>query len=135
MLPCRHERQSGERLPLAPGRDDRRLLLRELQQLFELDDLSPSLNRRLHHAGELRVAEQIGAHLDIPVVYLTAYADEATLQRAKITEPFGYLLKPFEERTLHSTVEMALYRAIAGAVHVEPCTCYFLRDPTIVSRS
>jgi PAS domain S-box-containing protein len=58
----------------------------------------------------VEAAEWIGAHLDIPVVYLTAYADEATLQRAKITEPFGYLLKPFEERTLHSTVEMALYR-------------------------
>ena len=58
----------------------------------------------------VEAAERIGTHLDIPVVYLTAYADEATLQRAKVTEPFGYLLKPFEERTLHSTVEMALYR-------------------------
>jgi two-component system cell cycle sensor histidine kinase/response regulator CckA len=55
-------------------------------------------------------AQQIRARLNIPVVYLTAYADSNTLQRAKITEPFGYILKPFEERELHTTIEMALYR-------------------------
>jgi signal transduction histidine kinase len=55
-------------------------------------------------AGELR------AHFDIPVVYLTAYADETTLERAKSTGPFGYLLKPFEERELQIAIEMALYR-------------------------
>jgi CheY-like chemotaxis protein len=48
--------------------------------------------------------------LDIPVVYLTAYADEKTLHRAKVTEAFGYLLKPFEERELHITIEMALFK-------------------------
>ncbi len=48
--------------------------------------------------------------LGIPVVFLTAFADEATLTRAKESGPYGYLLKPFEERTLHSTIEMALYR-------------------------
>lgn len=46
----------------------------------------------------------------IPVVYLTAYADEKTLQRAKITEPFGYIIKPFEDRELGITIEMALYK-------------------------
>lgn len=55
-------------------------------------------------------AEHIRSELDIPVVFLTAYADEATLGRAKITEPFGYILKPFEERELQSTIEIALYR-------------------------
>ncbi len=45
-----------------------------------------------------------------PVIFLTAYADEKTLQRAKVTEAFGYLLKPFEERELHITIEMALYK-------------------------
>jgi PAS domain S-box-containing protein len=48
---------------------------------------------------------------NIPVVYLTAYTDEITLQRAKSTEPFGYLLKPFEERELKTTIEMALYKS------------------------
>jgi diguanylate cyclase (GGDEF)-like protein/PAS domain S-box-containing protein len=42
--------------------------------------------------------------------YLTAFADEYTLQRASITEPFGYILKPFEERELHTIIEMALYK-------------------------
>jgi PAS domain S-box-containing protein/putative nucleotidyltransferase with HDIG domain len=55
-------------------------------------------------------ADEIYSDFNIPVVYLTAYADETTLQRAKETEPFGYLLKPFEERELQTTVEIALYK-------------------------
>ncbi len=55
-------------------------------------------------------AERIRARLAIPVVYLTAYADEQTLQRAKITEPYGYLVKPFKERELHIAIDMALYK-------------------------
>ncbi|WP_319763512.1 HD domain-containing phosphohydrolase [Maridesulfovibrio sp.] len=45
-----------------------------------------------------------------PVIYLTAYADSDTLKRAKITEPFGYIIKPFEDRELSLTIEMALYK-------------------------
>ena len=55
-------------------------------------------------------AGQIYSSLGIPVVYLTAYADEERLQRVKISEPFGYILKPFEERELHTTIETALYK-------------------------
>ncbi len=58
----------------------------------------------------IEAAEIIMSSLDIPVIYLTALADDETLQRAKITEPFGYVLKPFDERTLHSSIEMALYK-------------------------
>jgi len=58
----------------------------------------------------IEAAKKIGENLNTPVVYLTAYADKKTLQRAKVTEPFGYLLKPFEERDLHSTIEIALYK-------------------------
>ena len=58
----------------------------------------------------VEAADKIYSGLNIPVVYLTAYADETTLQRAKKTEPFGYLLKPFEERELKSTIEIALYK-------------------------
>lgn len=47
---------------------------------------------------------------DVPIIYLTAYADEKTLQRAKLAEPFGYLIKPFQTRELHSSIEMAIYR-------------------------
>jgi diguanylate cyclase (GGDEF)-like protein/PAS domain S-box-containing protein len=55
-------------------------------------------------------AERIRSTLRIPVIYLTAYADDLTLQRAKITEPYGYILKPFDDRELHVTIEMALYK-------------------------
>ena len=55
-------------------------------------------------------AEKIRLRFDVPVVYLTAYSDEATLEKAKVTEPFGYLLKPFSDSELHSTIEMALYK-------------------------
>jgi PAS domain S-box-containing protein len=58
----------------------------------------------------IETAGQIHSLFDVPVVYLTAYADEKTLQRAKITEPFGYLIKPFKERELQITVEIALYK-------------------------
>src|SRR3972149_2504300 len=55
-------------------------------------------------------AASIKKEFDIPVIYLTAHTDEDTLQRAKITEPFGYIIKPFDERELNSTIEMALYK-------------------------
>jgi len=58
----------------------------------------------------VEAAEHIRLHYDIPVVYLTAHADDTTLARAKITEPFGYILKPFEDRQLHITIEMAFYK-------------------------
>ena len=58
----------------------------------------------------IAVAEQMRARFNIPVVYLTAYVDQRLLQRAKIAEPFGYVLKPFAERRLHLNIEIALYR-------------------------
>jgi two-component system cell cycle sensor histidine kinase/response regulator CckA len=57
-----------------------------------------------------QAAEQIQSRLGIPVVYLTARADKATLERARLTQPSGYLLKPFGERELHMAIEVALYR-------------------------
>jgi len=58
----------------------------------------------------VQAAEAIRARLNVPVIFLTACADEATLQRAKVTEAFGYMIKPFEERELHSHIEIALYK-------------------------
>ena len=58
----------------------------------------------------IEAAQKIRDSYDIPVVYLTAYSDERTLKRAKITQPFGYIIKPFEDRELHSAVEVALYK-------------------------
>ncbi len=58
----------------------------------------------------VQAADAIHAQLDIPVIFLTACADDRTLQRAKVTEPFGYLIKPFEEWELHGHIEIALYK-------------------------
>ena len=60
--------------------------------------------------GGVEAAAQIRAELDAPVIYLTAYADEPTIQQAKLTQPNGYILKPFSERELRSNIEMALYK-------------------------
>jgi DNA-binding LytR/AlgR family response regulator len=56
------------------------------------------------------VSEKIKEKINIPIIFLTAYADEGTLSKAKITEPYGYILKPFKEIDLHSTIEMAVYK-------------------------
>ena len=58
----------------------------------------------------IETATAIRKKKNIPIIYLTAYSDEATLEKAKITEPYGYILKPFEERELHSAVAMALHK-------------------------
>ena len=58
----------------------------------------------------IETAAQIRESQDIPVIYLTAYADEATLKRARVTEAFGYLIKPFEDRELRSVIEIAVYK-------------------------
>ncbi|MFQ5950103.1 MAG: PAS domain S-box protein, partial [Nitrospiria bacterium] len=55
-------------------------------------------------------AERIRNRFNIPVVFATAYADEATLQHAKMTRPYGYIVKPLDERELYATIEVALYK-------------------------
>ncbi len=55
-------------------------------------------------------ANIIQKKFDIPVVFLTALADDSTLQKAKVSDAFGYILKPFDEKTLRSAIEMALYK-------------------------
>ncbi len=58
----------------------------------------------------IKAAEEIQLKIDVPIVYLTAYSDEKTLERAKRTQPFGYLIKPFNQRELETTIEVALYK-------------------------
>ena len=58
----------------------------------------------------IETAEEIRKQFDIPIIYVTAYADEHTLERAKVAEPFGYIIKPFSESTLRAVIEMALYK-------------------------
>jgi PAS domain S-box-containing protein len=61
----------------------------------------------------IQTAEQLSARFKTPIVYLTAYDDDNTLQRAKITTPYAYITKPFNDRELHIAIEMALYKSQA----------------------
>ena len=58
----------------------------------------------------IEAAEAIRVKFGIPVIFLTAYADESTLGKAKLTEPYGYILKPFKEIDLHTAIEIAIYK-------------------------
>lgn len=58
----------------------------------------------------VEAAAGIGRQYHIPVVFLTSFADEETLDRARAVGPFGYLVKPFEDRELRATLEMALFK-------------------------
>lgn len=59
----------------------------------------------------IEAAEAIQSRYNAPVViYMTAYSDDDTLERAKLTQPYGYILKPFDERELLATIKMAVYK-------------------------
>jgi len=58
----------------------------------------------------IEAAAEIKDKYNIPVIFLTAYADENTLAKAKVTEPYAYIIKPFKEIDLHTSIEMALYK-------------------------
>jgi diguanylate cyclase (GGDEF)-like protein/PAS domain S-box-containing protein len=58
----------------------------------------------------IETARQIRARLDLPVVFLTAFAEDSRLTQARTTGPYGYLVKPIQERELRSTLEMALFK-------------------------
>lgn len=58
----------------------------------------------------IKAAQHIKKTQNIPIIYLTAYADNETLKRARITQPYAYIVKPFEERELQSNIEIALYK-------------------------
>jgi CheY-like chemotaxis protein len=58
----------------------------------------------------IQAAQTIRERFNIPIIYLTAHSDNETLKRAKQTEPYGYILKPFEEDDLRTAIEIALYK-------------------------
>ncbi len=58
----------------------------------------------------IEAAQEIITRLNIPIVYLTAHSDQNTLHKAKNSQPFGYIIKPFEENQLITTIEIALNR-------------------------
>ena len=58
----------------------------------------------------IEAADRIASQFNIPVIYLTAYTDQEYIERAKQTNPFGYLVKPYNQKELHTTIEMALHK-------------------------
>lgn len=58
----------------------------------------------------IEAATHIHTRFNIPIIYITAYVDDSTLQRAKITEPLGYILKPFNVAEIRPIIELALYK-------------------------
>lgn len=58
----------------------------------------------------IEASEHIRQKLSIPVIFLTAYVDSSTLAKAKVTEPYGYIIKPFKEIDLQTNIEIALYK-------------------------
>ena len=58
----------------------------------------------------IETAARIPREFDIPVIYLTAFAQDETLERARATKPYGFIVKPVIERELHATIQMALVR-------------------------
>jgi PAS domain S-box-containing protein len=80
----------------------------------KLDDIRPNLVfldiKLKGDIDGIQIAEKIKQNYDIPVIFLTSFVDKGTLDRAKVTEPYGYIVKPFNESDLQTTVEMALYK-------------------------
>ncbi len=62
----------------------------------------------------IEAAEKIRSRLNIPVVYLTAYGDEDTIEKAKKTKPLGFLFKPIQEDDLSHAIEQALFKSETG---------------------
>ena len=113
--------------------EDERIVAMDLQQTlqelgYDVPAIASSADDALHRAAERRpdlvlmdiringprdgieTAALLKAQFDVPVVYLTAHADDGTLERAKHTEPHGYLLKPVKAAELRSVLEVSLHK-------------------------
>lgn len=94
---------------IAASGEDALALIAEHQPQLVLMDI-----RLQGEMDGIATAEEVRNRFSLPVIFLTAHADQATVQRARVTEPFGYILKPFDERELNTIVEMAIYKHAAG---------------------
>ena len=90
---------SGEQAIALAKQEHADLVLMDIRLQGEMDGIS--------------AADHIRDELQLPVVFLTAYADDATLKAASVTEAFGYIIKPAEDRELRIVIEMALYKHAA----------------------
>ncbi len=90
---------------IAASKDEAIQMARQTRPDLVLMDIKLS-----EHMSGIDAAAVIRAELGVPIIYVTAYGDEETLRQAKLAEPYGYVLKPFEPRELGVTIEMALYK-------------------------
>jgi CheY-like chemotaxis protein len=83
--------------------------------LEKIVDLRPDLVLMdIHIEGEfdgIEISARIPPALGIPIIYVTAFSEETTLERARATKPYGFLVKPFSEKDVHATIQMALERS------------------------
>ncbi len=79
--------------------------IRELQPEIILIDISLE-----ESCDGIELAKEIKARHHIPFIYLTSYTDNETIAQAKLTEPYGYIVKPFDPNSLHATIQMALFK-------------------------
>lgn len=75
---------------------------------YDLDIVLLDINLGRKTDG-IEIAKVINEKYKIPFIYLTSYSDKATLEMAKVTHPWGYLVKPFQEHDLYTTLEVALF--------------------------
>lgn len=96
------------------GYDVRAVAVSGAESLDLIHELLPDLVLMdTHIQGNMdgiEVASQLRETHPVPVIYLTVYAEDAILERARQTRPYGYLLKPISERELHATIQMAFER-------------------------
>lgn len=87
------------------------------QALKMVDEVCPdAILMDIHLQGGMdgiETARRVPRYLHVPLIYLTAYSEDATLNRAADTNPYGYLIKPFVDRELHATIKMAMIRSQA----------------------
>ncbi len=87
---------SGEQAVIESAKHDPDLILMDIVLKGQLDGIE--------------TASRIKARMEVPIVFLSAFDDEDKLQRAKLTSPYGYLLKPFSDKLLHTTITMVLHK-------------------------
>lgn len=84
------------------------------EALQKLEEIKPDLVlSEIELQGRMNgiaAAHQISTIHKIPVIFITAISDRSTIEQAKIVEPYGFIIKPFEEDLLHATLEMALHK-------------------------
>ena len=83
------------------------------EAFYQLENNPPDIVLLDVNLNDEKDGVDIGAHIleqyDLPIIYLTAYADKATIERAKYTRPMGYIVKPFEDKDIFTSIEIALY--------------------------